>query len=295
VAVCSLGEVLFDHVGTARLPGGAPANVACHIAALAERSALISRVGGDAAGGELACWLKERMVDAELLQTDRSYPTGVVVVGEGPRYEIAESAAWDFLEVTEANRRAAASAGVVVFGTLAQRQPTSRRTIRTLLAAARAAGVPVLCDLNLRSPFYSEETVLWSLRNCDFLKLNEDELHVVSHMLHAQVTSTDLFEGLLREFAIPLGVLTCGERGAWLHESGETWHQPAANPGRLADAVGAGDAFTAVISIALQRHISLRQAGPAAAELAAYIVSQPGATPVIPAGLAARITAMLAV
>lgn len=119
-------------------------------------------------------------------------------------------------------------------------------------------------------------------------------MRAVSHMLHARAESPDLFEGLLREFSIPRGVLTCGERGAWLHENGQTWHQPAIRPERFADAVGAGDAFTAVVSLALPRRISLRQAGPAAAELSAYVVSQAGATPVIPAELALRIRSMLA-
>jgi len=294
VSVLCLGEILLDCWGDIRLPGGAPANVACHVAALGESAGLVSRTGDDADARQLTDWLEERKVGTDLLQTDQARPTGTVLVREGPRYEIAESAAWDYLELTETNRLAAVNAGMVVFGTLAQRQPDSRRTIRALVSAARSAGVPVLCDLNLRPPFYGEEIVLWSLRNCDLLKLNEEELRAVSHMLHARAESPELFEGLLREFSIPRGVLTCGERGAWLHENGQTWHQSAIKPERFADAVGAGDAFTAVVSLALPRRVSLRQAGSAAAELSAYVVSQTGATPVIPAELATRIRSMLA-
>ena len=294
MSVLCLGEILVDCLNGDRLAGGAPANVACHVAALGENAALVSRIGKDADGQRLVDWLKERAVGADFLQADESYPTGTVVVREGPRYEIADFAAWDFLELTEGNRRAAANAGAVVFGTLAQRQQASRSTIRALVATARTAGVPALCDLNLRPPFYDEETVLWSLRSCDLLKLNAEELEVVSRMLHARGDVTDLFAGLLREFSIPLGVLTCGEGGAWLHENGETWHQAAAKPGTFLDAVGAGDAFTAVVSVALQRGISLRRAGPAAAELSAYVVSRAGGTPVVPGELAVRINAILA-
>ncbi|MFM8683420.1 MAG: carbohydrate kinase family protein, partial [Chthoniobacterales bacterium] len=132
------------------------------------------------------------------------------------------------------------------------------------------------------------------LRNCDLLKLNAEELEVVSRTLHAQGEATDLFAGLLREFSSPRGVLTCGEGGAWLYEDGEAWHQPAANPETFVDAVGAGDAFTAVVAVALQRGLSLRQAGPAAAELSAYVVARPGGTPLVPHELAARINSMLA-
>jgi len=295
VAVLCLGEVLVDCLNGDRLAGGAPANVACHVAGLGENAALVSRIGNDADGQRLNDWLKERGVGADFLQADESYPTGTVVVREGPCYEIADFAAWDFLEPTEENQRVAANAGAVVFGTLAQRQPASRKTIRALVATARTAGVPALCDLNLRPPFYDEETVLWSLRNCDLLKLNTAELRAVSRILHAEGESTELFAGLLREFSIPRGVLTCGEGGAWLHENAEIWHQPAAKPETLVDAVGAGDAFTAVVAVALQRGVSLRQAGPAAAELSAYVVSQAGATPAVPGELAARINAMLGV
>lgn len=293
MTVLCLGELLVGCSGDARYPEGAPSNVACHVAALGETALLVSRLGIDADGRQLADWLRERNIGAELLQNDKSQPTGTVLVREGPHYEIAEMAAWDFLDLTEANCRGATEAGVVVFGTLAQRQPASRKAIRTMVAAARSADVPVLCDLNLRPPFYDGETVLWSLRNCDLLKLNAEELRAVSRLLHAEGENTELFAGLLREFSIPRGVLTCGEDGAWLHEKGETWHQLPVNPESFGNAVGAGDAFTAVVSIALQRGVSLRQAGPAAATLAAHVVSQPGGTPVIPDELAAQINAML--
>ena len=291
MSVLCLGEILVDCLGDARHPGGAPANVACHVTALEKSACLVSRIGCDADGQQLADWLRQRKVGADLLQTDKSHPTGMVLVREGPHYEIAELAAWDFLDLTEVSRRAAANAGAVVFGTLAQRRPASRKTIRALVAAARSAGVPAICDLNLRPPFYDGETVLWSLRNCDLLKLNAEELDVVSRMLHAQGEATDLFAGLLREFSIPRSVLTRGEGGAWLHENAETWHQPAAKPETFVDAVGAGDAFTAVLAVALARRVPLSAAAAPAAALAAFVVSQPGATPAIPDELAARIRA----
>jgi len=293
--VLCLGEVLVDLIGADGIPGGAPANVACHVASLGERSSLLSRVGNDGNGSYLREWLDARGVRTDLVQTDPACPTGVVRVLPGPRYEIGEPAAWDFIADSDAAAVAAAApGGAVVFGTLAQRQPVSRKTIRALVATVRAAGVPVLCDLNLRAPFFDEETVLWSLRHCDLLKLNREELETVSFMLSARGETGDLFRGLLREFGIGRGVLTAGEKGAWLCEDGELFHQPAAEAPRVVDAVGAGDAFTAVVSVALQRGVSLRRAGPAAAELSAHVLSRTGGTPVVPDELAARINSMLA-
>jgi len=294
VSLLCVGEVLVDLIGGDGIPGGAPANVACHVASLGERSLLLSRVGNDENGRYLLEWLDARGVRTDLVQTDPACPTGAVRVLPGPRYEIGEPAAWDFIADSDAAAVAAAAPGAVVFGTLAQRQPVSRKTIRALVATVRAAGVPVLCDLNLRAPFFDEETVLWSLRHCDLLKLNREELETVSFMLSARGETGDLFRGLLREFGIGRGVLTAGEKGAWLCEDGELFHQPAAEAPRVVDAVGAGDAFTAVVSVALQRGVSLRRAGPAAAELSAHVLSRTGGTPVVPDELAARINSMLA-
>ena len=214
-------------------------------------------------------------------------------VSPGPRYEIASPAAWDFIESTGAALAAAAEARVVVFGTLAQRQPVSRRTIRALVETARTAGAPVLCDLNLRAPFFDEETLLWSLRHCDVLKLNREELDVVSGFLGAAGVSEDLFAGLLREFGIPCGVLTEGSEGALVWERGEvSRHEAEAVPG-VVDTVGAGDAFSAVLAAAMARGISLSKAAAPAAALAAHVVSRRGATPEIPRELAARVNALL--
>jgi sugar/nucleoside kinase (ribokinase family) len=126
------------------------------------------------------------------------------------------------------------------------------------------------------------------------LKLNREELETVSRLIQARGETGELFAGLLREFSIPRGVLTDGAEGAWFSEEGETWHQSAEQPEVFSDSVGAGDAFCAVLSVALARGISLRQTGPAAASLAAYVVSQAGATPEIPRRLADRVNEMLA-
>lgn len=291
--VVSLGEVLLDKLDGASIPGGAPANVACHVAALGEPVGLVSRVGTDEEGARLADWLEKRRVSLALLQTDRAYPTGVVLVHPGPRYEISEPAAWDLIEHSAADRDAVAGARAVIFGTLAQRQPVSRRTIRSLVTSARAAGVAALCDLNLRAPFYDEEIVLWSLRNCDVLKLNLEELLIVSAMLNAGGSRESLLDGLLREFSIPRGVLTLGAEGALLADEDGIRHQPAAPTSSFADAVGAGDAFTATIAVALVRGVSLQRAGIAASVLAAHVLSSVGGTPDIPAALVGRVEDLL--
>ena len=286
--VCA-GEVLRDRFPDGRsTPGGAPSNVAFHAAALGCRARLVSAVGRDESGEGLLHWLVAGGVDVAAVSRTDAAPTGFVDVLEtarGPAYEIGTPAAWDFAPVPSG---LGCSPGVCVFGTLAQRHPAARRSIRDLVERARAAGWMALADLNLRAPFFDEETVLWTLRNADVLKLNNDELRVVSGMLGARGDEESLFSGLLREFAIPRGVLTLGAGGALVHEGGVTVHA-AAPEIDVADTVGAGDAFCAVAAAALAGGSGLLAALPWCIEMAGFVASQPGATPSLPRELLTRV------
>ncbi len=242
---------------------------------------LCSRVGPDDRGRYLCGYFAWSGVDVSLLQTDLSAPTGAVQVtdnAKGPGFEIAPHSAWDFIEARSAEIAAARGAACVVFGTLAQRHPVSRCSIRLLVNEARRAGAVRFADLNLRSPFYDSETVLWTLRSADVVKMNLDELRTVSGLLGARGEEARLFTGLLREFDIPCGVLTAGSDGAWIFENQKVTHIPA-HPATLVDAVGAGDAFAAILLWGLAKGRSLVESAPRAARLAACVVSRIGATP----------------
>lgn len=261
-------------------PGGAPANVAFHVAQKGVSSALISRIGHDEQGGMLHRWLRDAGVRT-VLQKDPCHPTGRVEVRRTqpePRYDILAPAAWDFLADDRTASDLVRRERVLVFGTLAQRSPASRRSIRRLVDLARGSGAVRFADLNLRAPFFDSETVWWTLRHADVLKLNNGELGLVSGMLGARGSEGVLFAGLVREFGLARAVLTCGASGAWIWEEGEMSHV-AACPGVVVDCVGAGDAFTAMLVCGLARGRSLREAAPPAAKLASWVVSCRGATP----------------
>lgn len=289
MSVVSAGELLRDCWSDGQsYPGGAPANVARHASALGTPSSLISRVGADESGSRLREWLASAGVEACLCQTDVRHPTGTVkveILPSGcPVYDILAPVAWDFLEATEAALHASEHSKVFVYGTLAQRNPAGRQALRSLVQAARKGGTRVLADLNLRTPFYDEEILLWTLRHCDVLKLSREELAAVSHMLGAAGREEDLFTGLLREFGIERGVLTAGSDGAWIFEDGRLTHEPAV-PATVVDPVGAGDAFCAALAAGLVEGQTLRESAPRAARASAFVVSQRGATPRLPPGI----------
>lgn len=220
-------------------------------------------------------------IGAATLQRDETHATGAVrvrVAVHGPLYDIAAPAAWDFIEANGTAMDLVRTAGAVVFGTLAQRHPVSRGSIRALVRAAREAGVPCLADLNLRPPHFDEEIILWTLRNTDVLKMNVEELRMVSEMLGARGSVENLFEGLVREFGVPRAVVTDGADGAWICENGTTTKVPA-EKAESVDPVGAGDAFTAMIACGLAKGTSLAGSAPRAAHLSAWVVASRGAAP----------------
>ncbi len=290
MSVVCAGELLVDcWPDSSEQPGGAPANVAFHAHALGASSALISRVGSDESGAHLMRWLGRSGVDADCCQIDAEHPSGRVEVTFSPAgtpvYEIPTAAAWDFLEASDPALDAAKQARAFVFGTLSQRHPIGRRAIRALVQAACNGGACVMADLNLRSPYFDSEIVLWTIRHCDVLKLNREELAEVSEMLGARGDDEDLFSGLLREFGVARGVLTAGGDGARIFEEGKLTHEPAVSGAVVVDPVGAGDAFCAGLAVGLARGQTLRQSAPRAARAAAFVVSQQGATPSLPPGI----------
>lgn len=293
--VVCLGELVVDVFDCGpEVPGGAPSNVAYHAASLGVPAQILSRVGNDEYGAMLRRWVAESGVDAAGLQTDPAWPTGTVLVNTktpgAPTYEIPMPVAYDMFEADAAAMGRVGAASVVVFGTSSQRHPTGRTAFRRLVEASRLAGAVVVADLNLRPPHFDEETVLWSLRHADVLKLNDDELRTVSGMLGARGEVVELFAGLLREFGLSRGMLTLGADGAWVAEEGRLVHVSSPRV-EVVDTVGAGDAFCGVMCAALRNGCRLAAAAPWAARVAAFVCSQPGATPGWPAALQAEAAA----
>ena len=288
--VVGIGEILWDCFGTERHLGGAPANFAYHVHALGDRGVPVSRVGDDEPGRELIAAVAGLGIPTDYLQRDAVHPTGQVVIefdpsGE-PEFNIAGNAAWDFIEMTDPLEQLAADADAVCFGTLAQRDPTSRRTIGRFVAAARRA--LVVCDLNLRGPLIDlgsedEEAldiVRHSMEAADILKLNEGEFATLARALRTTQADDRFAERLLSEFRLRLVCVTRGPRGCVLHGPGGRAECPGIEV-EVADPVGAGDAFTAALVHQLLRQRPLAEVARFANRVGAYVASQPGATPPI--------------
>ena len=289
--IVAVGEVLWDLLPAGPQLGGAPANFAYHCRNLGADARLVTRVGADERGAAVFDRFRELDLPADHVQVDPDRPTGTVDVAldaQGhPSYAIREGVAWDAIAADPAALAAARAADAVCFGSLAQRAEASRRAIRALVAAARPGAFRVF-DVNLRAPFVDRDVVAESLGLANVLKLNEDELPALAGMFGLSTTEVrPAMLGLARCFGLSLVALTRGGAGSLLMADG-VWSEYLGGAGvEVADTIGAGDSFTAALVVGLLSGRPLQAISQHANAVAAFVCSQPGATPALPESLRA--------
>lgn len=274
------GEVLFDEFqdGSAVL-GGAPFNVAWHLQAFGLVPLLISRVGEDELGRELLGRMHAHGLDTRGIQRDPHHPTGRVrvLLDEGqPLFSILPDQAYDYIAQDALPDIGEAGCALLYHGSLALRHTVSREALERL----RETGLPVFIDINLRPPWWERDAVETLLHGGRWLKLNNDEL--------AELTGADpgdgtaLLEGaehLRAQFGLQTVIVTRGAAGVLaVTADGQVQSSAAAVP-VLADTVGAGDGFSAVMLLGIARGWSLATTLHRAAGFAAALCAIRGAVP----------------
>jgi fructokinase len=305
--ILGIGELLWDIVPDGMRLGGAPANFAVMAGRLGNHAAILSRIGRDDLGRQAIDRLDPMPVETGFLQVDQLHETGRVTVsleGGEPHYTIHEPAAWDFLELSDEWIQLAARADAICFGSLAQRNRQARQTIQTLAAEASAKCIRVF-DVNLRAPFYSAEVLQESLELATVVKMNDVEAPLALDLLdlaieEAPVTGETLStpeylraaaERLLAEFpSLQLVAATRGSRGSLLVTRDE-WNEHPGFPVKVADGIGAGDAFTAAMTHYMLRGADLATLNEAGNRWGGWMASQSGAMPALPDSVRDAITA----
>ena len=294
--VCvAIGEILWDVFPSGPRFGGAPANFACHLAALGGKAVLVGAVGNDQLGARAFKLLSARGVRTEHIYLDWTRPTGIVDVSvddEGhASYSFADNTAWDAIPWTNSLANRARQSDLCCFGTLAQRSETSAHTIRKFLAATPEDSIRLL-DVNLRPPFFNEELILESLGTANALKLNDGEFAHLAKLCALEGAGEGDPSALRRlagEFDLQFIALTKGAHGSVLIDGDEVSCLDGTEtpPVEIVDTVGAGDSFTAAVALGFLDRIanpalSLESIHLRAARIASYVCTQSGATPQIP-------------
>jgi len=271
----SFGETLFDRFEDGDYLGGAPLNVAWYLDQMGIPVGFVSAVGRDELGTAALRALERTGIYTRWV-CRRPEPTGTVDISlsDGqPSYVFASNVAWDHISLED---RQLPATRLVYYGTLAQRSEASRATLGRLFESPFEHR---FFDVNLRQGFYSDRIILDSLTRASIAKMNDSEWSVV-----ARVADVATPGQLIERFDLRAAIVTLGSRGAELHTAAGT---RSARPVAIsvADAVGAGDAFSAVVAAAALRDVELESALPAACEAGAFVAAHRGAQVDLPADL----------
>ena len=281
--VVGLGEVLWDVLPDGKKLGGAPANFAYHAGQFGLDTLAVSALGKDALAEETIAALDDRSLKYLLPRVD--YPTGTVQVTltvDGiPTYEIKENVAWDNIPYTPELAEIASNCRAVCFGSLAQRNVTSWATIRQFLDNTPTDCLKVF-DINLRQQFYTKDVIEESLKRCNILKINDEELVIIKRMYgYDDLDMRGICEKILADYQLKMLVLTCGTNGSYVFAPGLTSFQETPKV-KVADTVGAGDSFTGSFCAAILNGKSLEDAHRKAVAVSAFVCTQNGAMPKYP-------------
>lgn len=278
-AIIGLGEILWDMLPAGKQLGGAPANFAYHVCRLGGEGWAVSAIGKDANGQEIKDTLGSKKLNTLLSEVD--FPTGTVEVTLNekgvPTYNIIEGVAWDNIPFTPEMEKLAESCAAVCFGSLAQRNSISRKSILKFIQSAPVDALKIF-DINLRQHYYTKEIIQDSLAMADILKINDEELDIVSELIGFAGSSTEKCRALISGFNLSLVILTKGAEGSDIVTMSEVLSHGAGDV-EVVDTVGAGDSFTAAFTLSYLNGESLAAAHKLASETAAYVCTKHGAMP----------------
>lgn len=288
-AIAVFGEMLVDRFPGARVVGGAPFNVARHLAAFGHAPLMLGAVGNDDDGQRVQREFERYAMRTSGLQVLPDIGTGAVDVhmaADGShRFAIRPDAAWDNAQLEPARRAAAAAArGWLYAGTLALRSAVSRRT---QLALMREHAGRIFLDINWREGEVDPEVAAVAAGLAHVIKVNEDELPMVCRWFDlpapaANAGSAELAEAamaLLRKLSLRMVLVTLGARGALCAQNRGVSRALPRRAVRLVDTVGAGDAFAAVALAGLCRGWDTAPLLERAVDFSGHICETRGAVP----------------
>lgn len=283
MTIASIGEILWDVVGEREHLGGAPFNLTAHAARLKEDVIFVSAVGADDRGQRARARMAELGISDRFVSTVPGLPTGwasVRIDASGqPAFRIHRPLAYEETVLNEAalDSIAALRPAWICYGTLFQASSRGRAALEALLLSNR--GARHFYDLNLRPQTYTATLVRQLLASADAVKLNDSEAIEVGNMLDIDPYPLKKFCGsIAQRYKWQALCVTKGPRGCALWVDG-VYCEHEGYVVRVADTVGAGDAFAAAFLHGLNAGWPAPEIADFGNRVAALVASRPGATP----------------
>jgi fructokinase len=253
-----IGEILFDVFPDYKRLGGAPFNFAYHLKNFGFEVRFISRIGKDAAGKEIRDKLEACGFDRDDIQTDDVHPTGTVTVRldkkGSPRFDIISDVAYDYIEfIPEQHSKLIREAQMIYFGSLAQRSEAGHKNLQAMISR-KESGTLNFYDINLRPGCFNNTLVESSLLKTEILKLSMEELEELKQMMGFKKSRRDFIQYLLSVYSLDTLSLTKGEMGSELLTAKGHFSSESVAGVQVVDAVGAGDAYAAMLAAGILRN-----------------------------------------
>lgn len=285
--IIGLGEVLYDVLPEGAKLGGAPANFAYHASQFGFDAMAVSAVGNDALGDQALETFDKNGLKYIIPRV--GFPTGTVNVSLNeagvPTYTFTPDVAWDHIPFTSEMEAVAKDARAVCFGSLAQRSEESRNSIHQFLEATPEDCVKIF-DVNLRGNFYNKEILTEGVKRANILKINDEELVTIGRMFdYPGLDMEEKCRIIMHRYNLKMVVLTCGTNGSYVFAPNDFKSYKPTPKVEVADTVGAGDSFTGAFTAAILSGKSIEEAHELAVKVSAFVCTQKGAMPKLPAEL----------
>ncbi len=273
----TFGEILYDILNDNKEVGGAPFNVAYHLARMGIGTAMITRVGNDENGEGLLAFMQQKHITTAFVQIDYDHETSTVIASQCDAgemsYEIKEPVAWDFIECSQEAIDVVSKAAWFIFGSLSSRNKVTEKTLLKLLELP----VKKVFDINMRPPYVDKTRIEQLLMLSDVVKMNDVEFDTICNWNHIE-SSEDSLNTIISRYELETLIVTKGSNGAFMYHNGKRYDNSGYKV-NVADTIGCGDAFLSGIIYAFINHIPPQEAVDFASKLGAFIATRSGATP----------------
>ncbi len=274
--ILSFGEIIWDVYENEKFIGGAPLNLAAHCSKQGANSFMLSSVGNDDLGKDALIEVKNFNVKTDFVSVNNEKETGKCIVTLNkngvPSYNVLTDVAYDYIKIPDNINNF--QFDVFCFGTLALRSSENLETVKSILKKSNIK--KVYCDINIRPPFFSDETILFALENANILKVSDEELHYVTKACKYNKLSdiSQKYDNL--EFIL----LTQGDKGATVYDcKNKKAYSQTAPKVKVASSVGAGDSFGATFLCEYFKTNDISRSLKKSIEISAFVVSKKEAIP----------------
>jgi fructokinase len=301
-SIVVFGEALVDVFKSASVVGGAPFNVARHLAGFGLNPLFLSAIGNDTNGALVQQQISHFQLDPQGVQILVNQRTGIVQVHEnalGHQFEIMPNCAYDFIETDAAltrintkNNTNLSTLSMLYHGTLGLRGEVSLQAFKAVSGqASKAKNANIFLDINWRAGHVDQAVAMQCLQDANIIKLSIEELQMVLPWFNiftdcdSKLPSINNIlqpvKQLMTHFKAHLLLVTYGDLGSAAFNKDGVCEAAALGlkNKEIIDTVGAGDAFSSVMILAITQGWAMDLALQRANEFAAGICGIRGATP----------------